>query len=230
MELFLLNKEFNTAATRIFFSKNHFIILPNRGYTIPGYYSYHYLHHQPTPSYSCFFEHIPRSAFEHLRSLQFVIPMNGKMQSEEENFHSVTSNSNPGLPSHWLHSISEILRQSNSTNLTLILDFSTLDHRPRREDLILDSLSGWDTKFSLFANSIRQAMGNDKILRAFFIYPPEHIRLLGLEDKFETLVIGDENHNDLNRKYLHRNRFEYWYTFVTGWVIKDSLMVDIICS
>jgi hypothetical protein len=69
VELFLLNKEYHAIATQVFYSKNQFIILPDRGYNLPGDITLDFQTHQPTPSYSSFFTSNPHSAIKHLRSL-----------------------------------------------------------------------------------------------------------------------------------------------------------------
>ena len=146
----------------------------------------------------------------------------------DEDLRSVSST--PEMTDCWLHSISDTIRRLKSTNLTLILDFSTLDHRPTQEDPAQDGHSAWDKRFSDLANAVSAAIMDSCIqLQALFIYPPEHLRSLELELGYERLVMNNEySHKVLSRKYnSHQNRFRYRYTFLTGWTIKDSVVEDI---
>jgi hypothetical protein len=226
LNLFLLNKVYNTMATQIFFSKNHFILIPDRGYTLPGTTSLSFWSHQSPPSYSFFFKHIPRPAIEHLRSIQFVIPMKGEMLSTDHS-HSPDVTLESSLPDYWLNSISKLSEYTSLKNLTLILDFSTLDHLPKGENPIYDSRSSWNKRLSQYTNSVIQAIPSGERLNTFYIYLPEEIKLQGLDAEYESLVMGAEYYGGLDEKYLYRNRFTYWYTFITGMVIKENVLTDV---
>jgi hypothetical protein len=229
VDLFLLNKEFNAAATRIFFSKNHFIILPDHGYKLPGtgVSLYDFWNPPPRPSYSFFFKHIAQPAIEYLKSIQFVMPMRGEMLSTDE-LYPLDSLLDSSLPEYWLNSISQLFKHTSVRNLTLILDFSTLEHIPKREDPVYDSHSSWDKRLLRYASSVIKAMHNGENLKLFYIYLPDDIKLQGLDDKYERLVMGEEYYSALNGKYLHRNRFKYWYTFVTGMSLKENVYMDVL--
>jgi hypothetical protein len=72
LSLFLVNKEFNHDATRIFFSQNHFIVLPRRG-------RIHHLNEDESELVAYYFD-IQKwspSALPWLRSLQISIPLDG---------------------------------------------------------------------------------------------------------------------------------------------------------
>ncbi|KAF2673181.1 hypothetical protein BT63DRAFT_421349 [Microthyrium microscopicum] len=230
VELFLLNRQFHQAAICMFYRENHFIILPNCGYTLPHNFRDYVLDlefwtHQPARPYSSFFQHIPSTAGQHLRSVQLVLPMNGEIATEERS-NLASLQQGPGLPRSWVRSIGQL----NSPNLRLILDFSTLDHRPTREVLPAGGPSQWDVRFSEFTNSVKQAIGKDSKLKAFYIYPPEHIRPLGLELRYEKSISNSDRDDTLKYEYTQETRFMYWYTFVTGWPIRETIFMDIVCG
>ena len=104
IELFLVNREWHGEAIRLFYSQNHFYLLPF-GF---GFYRSHRM-----ADINPFIEHLPKEAVKHLRSLQIVLP-------HVSNWLAAGTSG----AQEWEHTIDILAQYANLSKLTLTIDNS----------------------------------------------------------------------------------------------------------
>ncbi|KAF2665661.1 hypothetical protein BT63DRAFT_71398 [Microthyrium microscopicum] len=215
LNLFLVNKEFHEEATQIFYSYNHFIVLLRR--CPPEYLNWasdYYWHHiaRSTPQ-ARFFSRLPPSALKHLRSVQLCFPKEPAHFDREMfgNTHLIFE-----------QDIKIMATQVSLSKLALTLDFSSSDesigeineHGYRKcckKHSFLEMCNEALRVVTYQTSKTRRTHGT--LLKDFFVYFPEDVEE-SIASEWEKKAVGDDYESVKRGKYAHRNRYEYWASYL----------------
>jgi hypothetical protein len=225
--LFLVNKEFYQEAKRIFFSQNHFILLPWSGR----------IHHLDEPDIRCYFNPLywPRSVLQNLRSLQISLPLDIYILStyyfeeydqlmdtlyfweypdEHKAWRIRQDQRSPMWKSTsklWASRLVQQLHGAPLNRLELTVDFRSI-HRVIAHEPLVMLKAMFQRVVHVIAVVNEHGTGKEGFSKVF-IYLPE-----GMEEKYaqalEKVIMGEGYDSSKNGKYLYPNRFEYWVDYV----------------
>lgn len=232
-DLFLVNREFHKEATRIFFSKNHFIILPFNGRHRD---QSHQTDEMYTPGDPKFIGRMSPSARRWIRSIQWAFPNDagymirgprGYGAIDDDNYATYLFWEHPEelrswreelQLSHaeavWKQELSSLFQAVPPGSLSLSLDFRSLGalhitraYGSQKTPDFLDTCRQIVDTVSLVSSSTSQRLSK------FFIYLPESLDEEHAQ-KLEWKMMGAHYDSVAKGKFIHRNRFEFWVRYL----------------
>ena len=185
LNLLLVNKEFHDEAMRIFYSQNHFLILPHHGRQHHSKWDSDWYYYDYKPWNSVFFTRIPPSALKYLRSVQFCL-------QKDPGFFQTSSVIEMTFDDELMRMVKHVPLQ----NLALTLDFRSLDKHIG--DINLSGRSTCCRKHSLLemcTEAVRKVGVAIRLKKAtlldFFVYLPEDVDE-DIAQELEKRVMGED--------------------------------------
>lgn len=209
IDIFLLSRDIRQEALRIFFSKNHFLLLPRGGRAWPRGDCDIPCRELVDAEFPTLIPRMPRSAIKHLRSIQFVIP-------QYSYFCEPDSRSVQGI----VETTRLLGSYALTSELTITLDMATDRSRPYGN---LSPEVGIDIckKATVSTSQKVWPFTNLKGLKDFFVHlsEPEYVITpeqdrSSLESEMERWVMGKNYDAIAKGKYLRWHQAPQWWKIV----------------